>query len=324
MMKKKLVFSKRRPNTLMKFTRVKSFVLLPILAMIMAGCGQSNAGTTPATEKQDVSISIAIEDGKQFNENEFVAPTVTVNPSSLTPTITYYKGETSLGDAVPQTVGDYKITATTAETGEYNAGLASKSFLIRKVPTLSFYYGDNQPLDEGHKFNLDEGDFNIYAKASIAEATISYSYLGSDGTAINGKPNAAGVYYLMASVERTSTIGSTSATCKFELITGSGPVAVDPTIRFFYDGEEKCISGSNWLNEGYGDTTFNANDFDVTKLTYTVSPSGAQYSVAWTLNDNPIEAPSNPLASGTYALTITVTANEVANAGVKWALFAIK
>ena len=324
-MKKKLVFSKRRPKTLMKFTKIKGLVLFPVLAMLLAGCG----GNQPAPQKKkDVSITIALEDGKQFNENEFVAPAVSVDPSSITPTITYFSGELQL-DAAPQTVGDYKITVTTAETKEYYAGLASKSFLIRKVPTLTFYYGEDVLLDEGHQFLQGEA-YNIYAKSSVEGAQITYSYTTQDGTAVNGKPTEVGVYYCYANVARTSVIGSKEQSIRFEIVEKEIP---DATIKFFYGTEEKCLDGANWLNGSYGNSQYYAADFDITKLTYTVEPSEATFSEEWSFKalDAPEEAsgeviakPSNPLNPGIYTVTITVAESEVCHGKFRWAGFVIK
>ena len=330
MMKKRLVFSKRRFNRLMKFTNIKGFVLFSVLALALAGCGSNQ--NTPSGEKKDVSITIALEDGKQFNENEFVAPQVSVDPSSITPAITYYSGETSLGETAPQTVGDYKIVVTTKETKEYNAGLESKSFLIRKVPTLSFYYGEDQKLEDNHRFDLSEGGYNIYAKSSIEGATIEYTYMDDVGNKLSNKPTEVGVYYLKADVERTETIGSTSATIGFELIDSTAGGPVDPIITFFYDGEQACLE-SNWLIEGFWASHFDADKFDINKLTYTVYPEGASYAESWTLkaldapeeaDGSPISKPTaNPLDEGIYTITITVSANSVANAGFRWAGFVI-
>ncbi len=280
--------------------------------------------TPAAVEKKDVSITIAMEDGKQYNEGEFVAPQISVNQSSLTPVVTYYQGEQALNEA-PQTVGDYKIVAKTEENEEYNAGLASKNFLIRKVPTITFFYGNDNPLEADHQFDLALGDYNIYAKSSVEGANFTYSYLDQEGTAINGKPNQPGTYYFVASVERTNAIGNTSKSIRFNLVdSSSGVVAVDPVIKFFYDGQEACLE-SNWLIGGYADSQFNDNEFDIAKLSYTVDPANATYAETWTLNDQPIEKPTaNPLAAGTYALTITVSESEVAHAAVKWAGFVIK
>ena len=275
--------------------------------------GEEKKEETPATtEKKDVSISIAMEDGKQFNENEFVEPAVTVDPSSLNATVVYYQGEQELA-AAPQAVGDYKIVAKTAETEEYNAGLASKNFLIRKVPTISFFYGQDQALEADHQFDLADGDYNIYAKSSVEGANFTYSYLNSEGAALSAKPNEVGTYYFVADVERTETIGSVSKSIRFSLVdSSSGIVAVDPTIKFFYDGEQKCLE-NNWLNTGYADSQFFDNEFDITKFSYTVEPEGATFAETWTLNDQPIEKPTaNPLAAGTYAVTIAVSETAVA------------
>ena len=284
-----------------------------------------NDDTPTPVEKKDVSISIAMEDGKQYNEGEFVAPSISVTPSTLTPLVAYYKGEQSLGSEAPQTVGDYKIVAKTEENEEYNAGLASKSFLIRKVPSISFFYGNENPLEADHQFDLAEGDYNIYAKSSVEGANFTYSYLDSQGTALSAKPSQPGTYYFVADVARTSTIGSVSKSIRYSVVdSSSGIVAVDPVIKFFYKGSEACLE-SNWLIGGYADSQFSDSEFDINDLSYTVDPANATYEETWTLNDQPIAKPtSNPLAEGTYAITITVSESEVAHAAVKWAGFVIK
>jgi len=332
------------------------FATILFSALLMSGCtfeegldtvkgwfgpkeeaGQKEDGKkeeTPATEeKKDVVISISMEEGKQYNIGEFVEPLVTVNPSSLTPSITYYQGESSLGSEAPQSVGDYKIVAKTAETDEYNAGLASKNFLIRQVPQITFYYGNDQLLEADHSFDLANGTYNIYAKSSVAGANFTYSYMNSEGIAINGKPSAPGTYYIVANVARTSTIGSASKSIRFNLVDSShGQVAVDPVITFFYKGEQACLE-SNWLIGGFAASHFDAADFNINDLTYTVTPAGASYVESWSLKalDAPEDAEgdsitrptANPLAPGIYAITITVSETSVAHAAVKWAGFVI-
>ena len=314
-------------------------IVNPISNLINGGGEQKPSGEdtpTPDPEpvvKKDVSITIAMEDGKQYNEGEFVAPAVSVDPSSLTPVISYYKGEQELGSVAPQSVGDYKIVAKTNETEEYKAGLASKSFLIRKVPTISFFYGEDNPLEVDHQFDLANGDYNIYAKSSVEGANFTYSYLDAQGARLSAKPQQEGTYYFVADVARTSTIGSASKSIRFEVVdSSSGVVTVDPVIKFFYKGEQACLE-SNWLIGGYAASHFDAADFDITQLTYTVDPANATYAETWSLKalDAPEEAEgepiakptANPLAPGIYAVTITVTETKVAHAAVKWAGFVI-
>ncbi len=370
MTEKNLVFSRRRDKTFMKIAKkrrgllasialsalvltgctfeeglasVKDFfdnnVISPISNLINGGGEQKPSGEdtpTPDPEpvvKKDVSITIAMEDGKQYNEGEFVAPAVSVNPSSLTPVISYYKGQQELGSEAPQSVGDYKIVAKTSETEEYKAGLASKSFLIRKVPTISFFYGEDNPLEVDHQFDLANGDYNIYAKSSVEGANFTYSYLDAQGARLSAKPQQEGTYYFVADVARTSTIGSASKSIRFEVVdSSSGVVTVDPVIKFFYKGEQACLE-SNWLIGGYAASHFDAADFDITQLTYTVDPANATYAETWSLKalDAPEEAEgepiakptANPLAPGIYAVTITVSETKVAHSAVKWAGFVI-
>ena len=308
----------------MKFTKFKSLVLVPLFALLLAGCTNGGGGNVDPVQKQDPVISIVLEDGKQFNVGEFVEPQITVVPADLEKTVSYSTKNSNLGSTIPNEVGDYKITVTTKENENYKAGSASKEFIIRNVPTLSFYYGDDVALEEGHVFDLDNFP-EIYAKSSVAGANITYSYSNASGEALQNKPSTAGVYFITASVARTETIGNTSASISFELVDAHQET---PVIKFFYNGEEKCLE-SNWLDGGFAQSHYNAEDFDITKLSWTVTPASAVYTVSWTLKaldapeeaeGNPIAAPTtNPLAPGIYSVTITVTNSTV----FRWAGFVI-
>jgi hypothetical protein len=95
----------------------------------------------------------------------------------------------------------------------------------------------------------------------------------------------------------------------------------DPAIKFFYDGAEKCLE-NNWLDATIPDSTYAADEFDIAKLTYTVTPD-LEAEVSWTLDEVAHASPSNPLEAGTWAMTVTVAAGEDNNEAVKWALFVI-
>ena len=308
----------------MIFTKFKSLVLVPLFALLLAGCTNGGGGNVDPVQKQDPVISIVLEDGKQFNVGEFVEPQITVVPADLEKTVSYSTKNSNLGSTIPNEVGDYKITVTTKENENYKAGSASKDFIIRNVPTLSFYYGNDVALEEGHVFDLDNFP-EIYAKSSVAGANITYSYSNASGEALQNKPSTAGVYFITASVARTETIGNTSASISFELVDAHQET---PVIKFFYNGEEKCLE-SNWLDGGFAQSHYNAEDFDITKLSWTVTPASAVYTASWTLKaldapeeaeGSPIAAPTtNPLAPGIYSVTITVTNSTV----FRWAGFVI-
>jgi len=131
-------------------------------------------------------------------------------------------------------------------------------------------------------------------------------------------PIPAGTYCFKVDVEATVDYKAASEYILFNI----KEPKLDPSIKFFYNGEEKCISGSRWLNEGYGDSQFPANEFDVSLLTYAVSPE-LEATVTWTLDEQPIAAPTGELAPGTYAMTVSVAGNEEYNSATVWALFAI-
>ena len=61
-----------------------------------------------------------------------------------------------------------------------------------------------------------------------------------------------------------------------------------PKISLSYNGTAIDTSSSHWIGEGYGDSQYDAAEFDVTKLTYTVTDD-LPATVTWTLNEAPIE-----------------------------------
>ena len=200
----------------MKITKkIIPFVLAGFLGMVVTACANPNTSSvgpssstsdTPIT-KQDPTITIGLVEGEQYEVDGFRTPTITITPETLTHTVTYYKGGTSVGSEAPTEAGDYTITVTTTETAEYNAGSLSKSFLLRHIPTLTFYYGDDVPLADGHQFRVGE-ELNIYAKSSVETAVITYTYSDATGATLDAAPEEEGVYFLNASVARTDTIGS--------------------------------------------------------------------------------------------------------------------
>ena len=292
-------------------TKLKLLILASALSLVFTGCNQN---AQPAEPTKEAKITINMEDNKQFNENEFVAPTITVEPSSLAKTIKYYAGQEEIGTTPRQTYGDYTMVVTTEKTSEYKATTASKSFMIRKVPTITFTYGDNQPMEDGQKFTEGE-DYTIVAHSSVEGAQFTYSY--STATAeLSAKPTEPGVYWLTASVARTSVIGQAEASIQFEIESA----VQQPTITFYYNEVAVDTSENHWIGEGYGDSQYYPNEFQLSKLTFLVNPE-MEVTRSWTLNEAPIEQPTEPLKAGTYALTVAVVGHED---WVNWVLFAIK
>ena len=131
-------------------------------------------------------------------------------------------------------------------------------------------------------------------------------------------PLKPGTYALTVAVEETETTTAVSTWLLFNIKDKSAP-----KISFSYDGTAVDTSANHWIGEGYGDSQYDAADFDVTKLTYTVTDD-IPATVTWKLNDAPIEAPTNPLAPGTYAMTVTVTAGDGHLGASDYVLFVIK
>ena len=65
-------------------------------------------------------------------------PSVTVNPGNGSVTYVYYSadGSVELGSVAPVNAGEYKVTATVAETDNYNSATAEKAFKVEKAPIL--------------------------------------------------------------------------------------------------------------------------------------------------------------------------------------------
>ena len=302
------------------------FVLAGFLGMLITACGNPNtssAGSSSSSEapitKQDPTITIGLVEGEQYEVDGFKTPTITVTPETLTHTVTYYKGGTSVGSDAPTETGDYTITVTTTETAEYNAGSLSKSFLLRHIPTLTFYYGDDVPLADGHQFRVGE-ELNIYAKSSVETAVITYTYSDAAGTTLDAAPVEEGVYFLNASVARTDTIGSATASISFELL--PAVVKENPTITFYWDGTEINTKESHWLTGSYATSSFYVDEFDLSKLTYEVT-DGVEYSTQYEINEAPVTL-TDPLTPATYAFKITTVENDNYLSAIDWVLFEVK
>lgn len=65
-------------------------------------------------------------------------PSVTVNPGNGSVTYVYYSadGSVELGSVAPVNAGEYKVTATVAETDNYNSATAEKAFKVEKAAIL--------------------------------------------------------------------------------------------------------------------------------------------------------------------------------------------
>ena len=312
----------------MKITKkIIPFVLAGFLGMVVTACANPNTSSvgpssstsdTPIT-KQDPTITIGLVEGEQYEVDGFRTPTITITPETLTHTVTYYKGGTSVGSEAPTETGDYTITVTTTETAEYNAGSLSKSFLLRHIPTLTFYYGDDVPLADGHQFRVGE-ELNIYAKSSVETAVITYSYSDATGATLDAAPTEEGVYFLNASVARTDTIGSATASISFELL--PAVVKENPTIKFYWDGTEINTKESHWLTGSYATSSFYVDEFDLSKLTYQVT-EGVEYKTQYEINEVPVEL-TDPLTPATYAFKITTVEDDKYLSAIDWVLFEVK
>ena len=312
----------------MKITKkIIPFVLAGFLGMVVTACANPNTSSvgpssstseTPIT-KQDPTITIGLVEGEQYEVDGFRTPTITITPETLTHTVTYYKGGTSVGSEAPTEAGDYTITVTTTETAEYNAGSLSKSFLLRHIPTLTFYYGDDVPLADGHQFRVGE-ELNIYAKSSVETAVITYTYSDATGATLDAAPEEEGVYFLNASVARTDTIGYATASISFELL--PAVVKENPTITFYWNGTEINTKESHWLTGSYATSSFYVDEFDLTKLTYQVT-EGVEYETQYEINEVPVEL-TDPLTPATYAFKITTVEDDKYLSAIDWVLFEVK
>ncbi|MDY6002734.1 MAG: hypothetical protein SPJ49_00170, partial [Bacilli bacterium] len=312
----------------MKITKkIIPFVLAGFLGMVVTACANPNTSSvgpssstseTPIT-KQDPTITIGLVEGEQYEVDGFRTPTITITPETLTHTVTYYKGGTSVGSEAPTEAGDYTITVTTTETAEYNAGSLSRSFLLRHIPTLTFYYGNDVPLTDGHQFRVGE-ELNIYAKSSVESAVITYSYSDATGNPLDAAPVEEGVYFLNASVARTDTIGYATASISFELL--PAVVKENPTITFYWDGTEINTKESHWLTGSYATSSFYVDEFDLSKLTYQVTES-VEYTTQYEINEVPVEL-TDPLTPATYAFKITTSESDTHISVVDWVLFEVK
>ena len=312
----------------MKITKkIIPFVLAGFLGMVVTACANPNTSSvgpssstsdTPIT-KQDPTITIGLVEGEQYEVDGFRTPTITITPETLTHTVTYYKGGTSVGSEAPTETGDYTITVTTTETAEYNAGSLSKSFLLRHIPTLTFYYGDDVPLADDHQFRVGE-ELNIYAKSSVETAVITYTYSDATGATLDAAPEEEGVYFLNASVARTDTIGSATASISFELL--PAVVKENPTIKFYWDGTEINTKESHWLTGSYATSSFYVDEFDLSKLTHEVT-EGVEYETQYEINEVPVEL-TDPLTPATYAFKITTSESDTHISVVDWVLFEVK
>ena len=295
----------------MKIT--KKFTPLFVAGLLFAALTGCTPGGSPVVKK-DAEINIALTDNQQFNENEFVEPQITVTPASLTKTVSYYQGQEKL-NAAPQSVGDYTISVSTAENAEYKATTASKNFLIRKVPTLKFYVGDNE-LQDGGIVNTGS---TVTVRASVDGANPTLKYFSAQGLELDAMPQTQGMYTAKATVARTATIGSAEAEISFEL---RDAAKVDPVIKFFYNSKE--CGNAHWINEGYGDSQYYPDEWDITKLTWTVTPTTAQFTISYEKDETPITELPTTYTKGTYVVRIDVAEQEGVNAGFNYVMFAIK
>ena len=277
------------------------------------------------SEKLTPTVAISMDEGKEYNVGTFVTPSYSVVPSSLQAAVNFKKGGQDVQAVNPNEIGDYLITVSVNETDQYRAASLSKHFYIRQVPTLSFTL-DGNPLEDGHEFALGD-PINISVNSSVSEARVLTKIQNSSGQTISGQPESAGIYYFVAEVLRTETIGSAYETISFEVVDAS---KVTPTIKFYYNGEEKCLE-SNWLDGGFATSHYDADQFDIDQLTASVSddaPYDIQYAfkeldAPESVDGSPIAKPSNPLAPGIYTLTITVNESAHYNAASRWAGFVI-
>ena len=295
----------------MKIT--KRFTPLFVASLLFAALTGCTSGGNQPVAKKDAEITIALTNDQQFNENEFVEPQITVNPASLQKTVSYYKGQEKL-NAAPQSVGDYTISVLTAETAEYKATTATKNFLIRKVPTLKFYVGDTE-IQDNAEVNVGS---TITVRSSVDGANPTLKFYSTQGLELQGMPETTGMYTAKATVARTTTIGSVEAEISFEL---KDAAKVDPVIKFFYNGVQS--GNAHWVREGFGDSQFYPDEWDITKLTWTVEPSTAQYTMSYAKDEVAIDALPETYTKGTYVVQVNVAAQPGVNAGFNYVMFTI-
>ncbi len=206
----------------------------------------ATAQTTFSITKGAPSMAITLPLNTVYNTSAFVA-TDTVNGvaslEGVTPTLTYFKGATSLGSAPPSAAGTYSATATFAGSTDYNSTSTSTTFTIAKAaPTLTL--NDAGGTANGTaSFPATDTVAGVGSQStagpSLESVTPSLAYY--TGTSASGTsstsvaPKAAGTYTVLATFYGSTDYSVVSKALTFTVIpdpfitatSGSGQTGVD-------------------------------------------------------------------------------------------------
>lgn len=121
----------------MKKTRKLWCMLMAMLVLITSLPVDTYAGTG---QKLDNVLSITC-DGFVYDGIKTASPQVTQNASGATVYFTYYDdNNVAIGTNPPSEPGNYKVTADTFETADYNSAEATATFTIDKAESLSINF----------------------------------------------------------------------------------------------------------------------------------------------------------------------------------------
>lgn len=148
-------------------------------------CYYISYGDKPSNEKTDPILSFSESTATATIGESFTPPTLTTNPTGLT--ITYTSSRTSVatvdqttGAVTIKAVGETVITATSAETDNYNSATVSYTLTVQEIVTPS--------LDEIDLTGKTESIiFSDFSKAGSGYSTkIQGPFPASDGNAYSG------------------------------------------------------------------------------------------------------------------------------------------